>query len=154
MAAMAMVFGLRCLVVALFMPFSTADKLLNFSGATDQAASIFKPRALAKIVILGGMAIELFCSLALITGWHDRLGAAILAGYCVITALLFKQFWAPGDFWSNPAGKARTAFWDFWKNLALAAAIMLIAVGADGRGLSAFVADPLSSTQPYRGSQP
>ena len=153
MAAIVAIFGLRCLVVALFMPFSVADKLLDFSGATDQAASIFKPRALAQIVIVGGMAIELFCSLAVISGWHDRMGAAILAGYCVITALLFKQFWAQGDFWSNPAGKARTTFWDFWKNLALGAAIMLIAIGADGRGLGPFIADPLSSTEPYRTNQ-
>ena len=29
----------------------------------------------------------------------DRLAAFIMAGYCAATAVLFKQFWQPGDFW-------------------------------------------------------
>jgi putative oxidoreductase len=45
--------------------------------------------------------------------WTTRLCALILAGYCAATAVLYKRFWAPGDFWSEPDGKGRALFWDF-----------------------------------------
>jgi uncharacterized membrane protein YphA (DoxX/SURF4 family) len=33
-----------------------------------------------------------------LTGIADRFAAFVLAGYCGVTALLWKQFWKPGDF--------------------------------------------------------
>ena len=144
-----LVLALRIITVALFMPFSALDKLLNFRGAVGQAGGVFKPPALAALVILIGLGIELFTSLAIITGFADRLGAVVLALYCAATAVLFKPFWKPGDFWSHADGQARTLFWDFLKNFALAGALMLLAVGPDGSHAGEFVTDPLSSTHPY-----
>ena len=60
-------------------------------------------------------------SAGVVSGVADRACAFVLAGYCALTALLWKQFWRPGDFWISSTGKARALFWDFWKNLALAA---------------------------------
>ena len=111
----------------LFLPFSALDKLLNFQGAVGQCRSVFKPKPLAVLVILGGLAIEVFTSLAIITGFADRLGAVVLAVYCAITAVLFKQFWKPGDFWSRADGQGRNLFWDFLKNFALGGALLLLA---------------------------
>ena len=143
------VLALRLLTVGLFLPFSALDKLLNFNGAVSQCRTVFKPAALAALVILGGLGIEVFASLAIITGYADRLGAVVLALYCAATAVLFKPFWQPGDFWSDAGGQGRTLFWDFLKNLALGGALLLLAVGPDGSHARELLADPLSSTHPY-----
>jgi putative oxidoreductase len=136
-------------LVLLFLPFSALDKVLNFGGAVRQAQEVFKPRPLAAAVLLLGLAIEVFCSLGVVTGIADRAAAFVIAGYCAATAVLYKRFWVPGDFWANPNGKGRGLFWDFLKNLSLGAGFLLMVVGADGRGLQPFIAAPLASSHPY-----
>ena len=75
--------------------------------------------------------------------------AFVIAGYCAATAVLYKQFWAQGDFWSAPDGKGRTLLWDFLKNLSLGAGLLLIVVGTDGTGLAPFLHAPFASSRPY-----
>jgi putative oxidoreductase len=87
--------------------------------------------------------------LGIVSGVADRLAAFVLAGYCAVTALLFKRFWEPGDFWSRGDSKARDLFWDFLKNLSLASGFLLIVVGLDGHAWHSFIADPLASSSPY-----
>ena len=137
-------------LVLLFLPFSALDKMLNFGGAVKQAQEVFSPRPLATVVLLTGLAIEVFCSLGVVTGVADRAAAFVLAGYCAATALLYKRFWAPGDFWADAGGKGRGLFWDFLKNLSLGAGFLLIVIGTDGRGLQPFLDAPLASSHPYR----
>lgn len=149
-AAMATALLARCGMVALFLPFSALDKLLGFSHAVEQARQVFGPRWLARIVILAGLAIEVVCSVGVVTGVADRAAAFVIAVYCVATALLFKRFWTPGDFWSKPDGQGRGLFWDFLKNLALGAGFLLLVVGTDGSGLQPFLDAPFASSQPYR----
>jgi putative oxidoreductase len=139
----------RCLLVVLFFPFSALDKILNFDGAVGQAREMFRPRGLASLVILCGFAIEIICPLGILTGIADRLAALILAAYCAATAMLFKRFWEPGDFWQRGPSKARDLFWDFLKNLSLAGGFLLILVGLNGAGWDAFLLHPLGSTHPY-----
>ena len=91
--------------------------------------------------------------LGILTGVADRLAALILAGYCVITALLWKQFWKPGDFWSTGSSRARDLFWDFLKNLSLAGGILLITFGTDVRQVAAVLSDPQLSSHPYSAHQ-
>lgn len=136
-------------MVLLFLPFSALDKILGFDHAVKQAQEVFRPRALAVAVLCAGLFIEIVCTLGVVTGIADRAAAFLIAGYCAATALLYKRFWAPGDFWSNPDGKGRTLFWDFLKNLSLGAGFLLLVVGTDGRGLDAFLHAPLASTHPY-----
>ena len=140
----------RCGMVLLFLPFSALDKLVNFHNAAKQAQEVFRPRALAIAVLMTGLAIEIFCTLGVVTGIADRASSLIIAGYCAVTALLFKRFWAQGDFWSDPNGKGRGLFWDFLKNMSLGAGFLLLVVGADGAGLRTFVDHPFASTHPYR----
>ena len=137
-------------LVLLFLPFSALDKVLNFGGAVKQAQEVFSRRPLATVVLLTGLAIEVFCSLGVVTGVADRAAAFVLAGYCAATALLYKRFWAPGDFWADAGGKGRGLFWDFLKNLSLGAGFLLIVIGTDGRGLQPFLDAPLASSHPYR----
>jgi len=139
----------RCALVMLFLPFSALDKILGFSHALGQAREVFKAKSIAALVLLCGLGIEVLMSLGVVTGIADRACALALCAYCAATALLFKRFWAQGDFWAEPDGKGRALFWDFLKNLSLGAGFLLIVIGADGSGLARFVAHPLSSSHPY-----
>ena len=148
-ASIAIAFTVRLLLVALFLPFSALDKVLNFKGALEQASEAVHVRPIAAAMVLAGLSVEVLGSLAILTGAFDRAAAVVLAAYCAVTALLWKQFWRPGDFWRDPNGKARGLFWDFWKNLALAGGFLLLAFGTRAAGVSAFLADPLASSHPY-----
>jgi putative oxidoreductase len=142
----------RCGLVLLFLPFSALDKVLNFEGAVRQAGETFSWRPLAILAILCGLAIEVFMPIGIVTGVADRACALVMAGYCAATAILWKRFWAQGDFWADAGGKGRSLFWDFVKNLSLGAGFLLLTVGTDGSGLAAFLAHPLASSHPYAAS--
>jgi putative oxidoreductase len=142
-------FVARLALVLLFFPFSALDKILNFKGAVAQANEAVSSRAVATALIAAGFCIEVFMSLGVLLGVADRLAAFILAGYCAVTALLWKQFWATGDFTLRGASKGRDLFWDFLKNFAVAGGFLLLAFGAEGGGVAALLHAPLSSTHPY-----
>ena len=142
-------FGIRLMLVLLFLPFSALDKLLEFNNAVGQAKQAVNSLPLARALIVIGFCVELFMSAGVLTGVADRAAAFILAGYCVVTALLWKQFWRPGDFWSRGDSKARDLFWDFWKNVALAGGFLLISFGTNAATVGQFFAAPLASSQPY-----
>jgi putative oxidoreductase len=140
-------------LVMLFLPFSALDKILDFDNAVKQAQEVFKPRAIAIVVLMCGLAIEVVMSLGVVTGIADRLAALVIAAYCAATAILYKRFWANGDFWARGDSKGRALFWDFLKNLSLGAGFLLIVIGTNGAGLSSFLADPLASSHPYTSTQ-
>lgn len=148
-AALVASLAVRIGLCLLFLPFSALDKLLNFEGAVGQAQEAFRWKPLAVAAILCGLGIEIFMTIGIISGTADRACALVMAGYCAVTALLWKRFWQPGDFWREPGGKGRALFWDFLKNLSLGAGFLLVTVGTDGSGLPAFLADPLASSHPY-----
>lgn len=101
----------RLLLVLLFLPFSALDKVLNFNQAVEQARQAVRLRGVAILLICAGLGIEVIMSLAVLTGVVDRLAALILSGYCVMTALLWKQFWKSGDFGLRGPSKGRDLFW-------------------------------------------
>jgi len=105
-------FAIRCLMVALFLPFSALDKVLNLKRAISQASQAIPNRVFASLLIAGGFCVEVVMSLAVLTGVADRLAALILAGYCLLTALLWKQFWTKPDFRLKGASNGRDVFWD------------------------------------------
>jgi putative oxidoreductase len=146
---LAIAFLVRMLLVALFLPFSALDKILEFDGAVAQAHESFPSMAVARIAIVAGLCVEVFMSLAVLTGTGDRLGALVLAGYCMVTALLWKPFWKPGDFWTKGPSSARGLFWDFWKNFALAGGFLLITFGTTAGSVDQFFEHPFASSHPY-----
>jgi putative oxidoreductase len=148
-SAVIVAFGVRLLLVLLFLPFSALDKIFNFRSAVAQARQIAPNDSLAKLLILTGLSVEIVMSAGVITGIADRAAAALLAAYCLTTALLWKSFWRPGDFWRDPNGKARGLFWDFWKNVALAGGFLLITFGTTAATVGEALRAPLSSTHPY-----
>jgi len=141
-------------LVVLFFPASALDKIFDFHGAVKQALQVFSSRRVAAALILTGVFVELVMPLGILTGVADRLAAFILAGYCAVTAVLFKRFWEPGDFWKAGESKGRELFWDFLKNFSLASGFLLIVVGLDGHDWHAFVGDPLASSHPYAAAAP
>ena len=141
--------AIRVVLVLLFLPFSALDKLLNFRGAVAQAREVAPNTAIAAGLIAVGLFVEVFMSLGVVTGIADRACAFVLAGYCGVTALLWKQFWKPGDFWSSSTGQGRTLFWDFLKNFALGAGFLLITFGTDAASVGRFLAHPMASSHPY-----
>jgi putative oxidoreductase len=142
--------AIRVVLVLLFLPFSALDKVLDFRGAVAQAQEAVSNKAVATALILVGLFVEVFMSAGVVSGIADRACAFVLAGYCAVTALLWKQFWRPGDFWSSSTGRARTLFWDFWKNLALAAGFLLIVFGTEASSIAQFLAHPTFQSHPYR----
>jgi putative oxidoreductase len=142
-------FSIRLLLVLLFFPFSALDKVLNHHGALAQAREAVSSRAAGEMLLLLGLAVEVVMSLGVLTGIADRAAALILAGYCIVTALLWKQFWKPGDFWAHGESQARGLFWTFLKNLAVAGGFLLITFGTSASSVATLFEDPLSSTNPY-----
>ena len=140
---------IRYLLVLLFLPFSALDKILNFQGAVAQAKETIASDRLARLAIIAALFLEIIMPLGILTGVADRLAALILAGYCAITALIWKQFWTPGDFWTAGRSQARELFWDFLKNFSLAGGLMLITFGTGVGQVENVLSHPQLSSHPY-----
>jgi putative oxidoreductase len=140
--------ALRYTLVSLFFPASMLDKIFNHKAAVAQAEQVF-PAEIAKLMVLAGIGIEVAGPLAILTGKSDRAAAMTMAGYCVATAVLFKRFWEPGDFWKKGESKGRETFWDFLKNVSLAGGFLMITFGTRAAEMDQFKRDPLGSTKPY-----
>lgn len=140
--------ALRYTLVSLFLPASALDKVFNHEAAVQHAEQMFPP-AIARLMVLAGIGIEVGGPLAILTGKADRAAALGMAGYCVATAVLFKRFWEPGDFWKKGESKARETLWDFLKNVSLAGGFLLITFGTRAAEMDDFKRDPFGSTRPY-----
>lgn len=142
-------FLIRLSLVGLFLPFSALDKILNTRAAVDNAEATVPSRPLAGMLIGVGFFVEVVMSAAVLSGCFDRLAAVILAGYCAVTALLWKQFWNTDDFSLKGPSKGRDVFWDFLKNFAVAGGFLILATGGTAYGVRHLIQHPLSSSHPY-----
>ena len=132
---------LRVCLVVLF-PFSALDKIVNWNSAMKQAGNLpFKPAMLVASII-----VELVTPLCIVTGWHDRLAAFLLAGFCVITAVLFHQFWRFAEFWRFRESEGLEHFWEFLKNFGLVGGLGLVILSPVTRPASEALTHPLVST--------
>jgi putative oxidoreductase len=121
----------RCLLVCMF-PFSGLDKIFNWDDALTQAKSSFLPAPGLLLVL--GMLVEFITPVCIISGWHGRFAAFILAGFCALTAILYHNFWAFPDFWARGNSVARNHFWDFTKNFGLCGGLLLVIIAATPGG--------------------
>ena len=117
--------ALRVCLVVLF-PFSALDKIINWPSAMKQAGSMPWPQAMLVVSIV----VETAAPLCIVIGWHDRIAAFILAGFCAVTALLFHQFWRFADFWRFRDGEGLQHFWEFLKNFGLVGGLGFIVLAA------------------------
>ena len=81
----------RICLVAIF-PFSGLDKIVNWDNALAQASSSLLPGAPVLLVL--AMTVEFVTPACIVSGWYGGPAACVLAGYCVITAILYHDFWA------------------------------------------------------------
>jgi len=135
-------------LVALFPP-SALEKIFDWADTLKQARSSVLPGGAVLLVM--GIVIELACPASVLFGWHDRIGAVILAAFCAATALLYKPFWAHDDFWRRGKSLARLDFWDFLKNFAVAGGLVLFAIQVGPLTMAQLFHAPLSSV-PSAGS--
>jgi putative oxidoreductase len=107
----------RCLLASLFL-WSGIGKITGYDAAGQfmvQHGTIGMLLPLAIIVEIGGAAL-------LIVGFKVRFAALALAGFCVVTALLFHA-----NF------NDRTQMTHFFKNVALAGGLLALYVSGPGR---------------------
>ena len=99
------------ILISLIFVVSGLTKLVNYAGTQAYMESAGVPGGLLVPVI----ALEVFGGLAVILGWHARLAAFLLAGFSVLSAVLFHA--EPGD---------QMQMIMFMKNLALAGGFLMI----------------------------
>lgn len=113
----------RILISAIFVS-AGYTKIVGYAGTSAYMAKMGVPAALLPLVIL----TELGGGLLVLLGWQTRIAAFLLAGFCLLSGLLFH--YSVGD-------AANTI--SFWKNVAIAGGFLgLVAHGAgawsiDGR---------------------
>lgn len=114
----------RVCLVAMF-PLSAIDKIWHWKSSLAQTNSAGLPGGPVLLVL--AIMVEGLTPICIVTGWLDRPAAAILAGFCVVTAILYHPFWAYPDFFSSSdASKSRDHFWEFLKNFGLVGGLTLV----------------------------
>jgi putative oxidoreductase len=137
-----------CLVI--MFPFSAYDKIVHWDEAMAQARTSPLPGPAA--LLIAAIIVEFLTPICIVLGWHDRLAAFILAGFCAVTALLYHPFWKSPGFWSQP-GEGRAHFWDFWKNFGLVGGLLLLVIGGSFAPAAFILHHPLSAV-PYAAAHP
>ncbi|TPG58652.1 DoxX family protein [Roseomonas nepalensis] len=132
---------LRIMLVVLF-PFSALDKIVNWPSAMKQAGST----VLAPLMLVAAIIVEIVAPACIVLGWHDRLAAFVLAGFCVVTALLYHPFWRYPDFWRFQEGEGLQHFWEFLKNFGLVGGLGLVVLAPRTLPATEVLRDPLAST--------
>jgi putative oxidoreductase len=97
---------------------SGAGKVAGYASTVTYMATAGVPGTLLPAAIV----VELLGPLALVLGWHTRAAAVLLAGYSIVTALLFHV-----DF-ADPVQAAM-----FLKNAAIAGGLLLLAANGPAR---------------------
>jgi putative oxidoreductase len=137
-----------CLVV--MFPFSAYDKIVHWDEAMAQARTAPLPGSSAMLV--AAIIVEFATPVCIVLGWHDRLAAFILAGFCAVTALLYHPFWKFPGYWKKP-GEGRDHFWDFWKNFCIVGGLVLLVIDGGTVSASYVLSHPLSAA-PYAAMRP
>ena len=132
---------LRICLVVLF-PFSGLDKIVNWGTAMKQAGE----GRFAPAMLVTAAAVEIVTPICIVLGWHDRLAAFVLAGFCAVTAVLYHQFWRFPDFWRFRPGEGLDHFWEFLKNFGLVGGLGLIVLSPHTLPLSEAARHPWASS--------
>ncbi len=107
----------RILVAAIFL-WSGIGKIGGFAGTAGYMTSMGVP--LAELALVVTIVVEIGAALMLILGWQARLGAAALLLWMIPVTLVFHAFWAV------PPDQAQMQMIQFFKNVGLMGAMLLI----------------------------
>jgi putative oxidoreductase len=114
----------RLLLALLFIP-AGIGKATGFAGTVGYIASKSLPAPSALAV--GAIIVEIGVAVLLLVGWRARWAASVLAGFTLLAALLFHNYWA------LPAEQQMVQQIMFFKNLAIAGGLLLVAAFGAGR---------------------
>jgi putative oxidoreductase len=106
----------RILIAAIFL-LAGLNKIGGYAGTQGYMESMGVPGGLLPLVI----AVEVLGAVAIIAGWHTRLFAFLLAGFSIVSALIFHR--ALGD---------PIQFILFMKNLAMAGGFLFLVARGPG----------------------
>lgn len=121
---MQVVFDVARVVLALYFLFNGVNHFAQWKGMTQYAAYKKVPAAGFMVILTGVMLLAGGASI--LFGYSVTAGAVILAVFLVPTAFLMHNFWAEEDTTSRMNQMAH-----FLKNIALAAAVLLLPAIAD-----------------------
>jgi putative oxidoreductase len=107
----------RCLLAALFL-WSGIGKIAGY----DEAGQFMVQHGTIRLLLPAAIVVEIGGAILLIVGFKVRLAAAALAGFCIMTALLFH---------ANFTDRAQTVH--FLKDVALAGGLLALYVSGPGR---------------------
>ncbi len=120
------------LFLSMIFIFSGFTKITGYADTAGYMESMGVPSMLLPIVI----AVEILGGIAILIGFKARLVAILMAGFSIVSAILFHQFWID-ESQMNP----------FMKNIAMAGGFLMIF--AHGAGAYA-VDDRHVATRPIR----
>jgi len=103
----------RVMMSAIFI-MAGINKISGYAGTQAYMESVGVPGALLPVVIL----LEVGGGLAILSGWHTRIAAFLLAGFCVVSAVIFH---------ANFADQMQSIL--FMKNLAMAGGLLFLLAG-------------------------
>lgn len=119
----------RILFVVLFLP-AGIGKLTGFSSTVGYIASVGLPAPALGAVL--ALLVEIGGSLALLAGFGTRIAALVLALFTLGASVFFHAYW------SAPADQAFVTQLLFFKNVAVAGGLLVLAAqGAGGWSLDA-----------------
>lgn len=110
----------RLLIASLFILFGL-EKITGYAGSVAYMEAYGLPGTLLPLAIL----VELGGGIAILLGLFSRWAALALAGFCIVTALVFHTGW------SGDGGQGQLI--NFMKNLALAGGLLLLAANGPGK---------------------
>ncbi|HSC63608.1 MAG TPA: DoxX family protein [Caldimonas sp.] len=113
------------ILLGLIFVLSGFAKLSGFDGTAGYIASkgLPMPQLLAALTIV----VELGGGLALMAGFFTRQAVVALAGFSLLTAVVFHNFWAA------PQAEQMMQQINFMKNLAIAGGMLVVAAFGPGR---------------------
>ena len=106
----------RILIAAIFV-LAGAGKIAGYDGTAAYMAAMGVPAALLPAVIV----LEIGGGLAIALGWYTRVAAFLLAGFSLVSALIFHMDFAD-----------QTQFVMFWKNVAIAGGFLFLVANGPG----------------------
>ncbi len=110
-------------LLALIFIMSGLQKISGYTGTQGYMEAMGVPGALLPLVI----AVELLGGIAIVIGWQARLAAFLLAGFTILSGLLFHLI--PGMSMTGMEAQMQTIH--FMKNVSIAGGLLLVvALGA------------------------
>lgn len=120
----------RVLLAAIFIS-SGLSKVTGWEGSLAYVGSAGLPLPSA-LLLVAAIVTELVGGAFIIAGFQTRAAALVLAGFSVLSAILFHNYWAVTD--------AQMAYFQsimFWKNISMAGGFLVLA----GHGAGALAVD-------------